>query len=180
MGIEGLEKATKMAILNSNYMKDCLKDTYTITDVNDEGFVGHEFIIDVTEFKKLGITENDIAKRLIDYSFHPPTMSWPRSGVLMIEPTESESKDELDRFIEAMKEIRHEIYLIECGRYNRNNNPLKNAPHNLKMIPNWIFPYSIKRAFYPVDGLLNNKFMPSVGRVDDIYGDKLLLAEGKN
>ena len=180
MGIKGLEKATKMAILNSNYMKVCLQDNYTITDINDEGFVGHEFIIDVTEFKELGITENDIAKRLIDYSFHPPTMSWPRSGVLMFEPTESESKEELDRLIEAMLSIRKEINMIKEGKYDKLNNPIKNAPHNMKMVIDWKFPYSIKEALYPVDGLMYNKFMPSVGRVNDIYGDKLLLSKSKN
>ena len=103
MGSDGLVKATETAILNSNYLKQSLKDDYKIVDTNNEGFVGHEFIVDVSEFKNLGISEGDISKRLIDYSFHPPTMSWPRTGVLMFEPTESESKEELDRLVKALK-----------------------------------------------------------------------------
>ena len=177
MGTDGLKKATKMAILNSNYLKHSLQDNYTIVDVNKDGFVGHEFIIDVSEFKELDITENDIAKRLIDYSFHPPTMSWPRSGVLMFEPTESESKEELDRLILAMKSIRHEIQAIEDGVSQKDTNVLKNAPHSFQLVENWQYPYSIKDALYPVDNLYNRKFMNAIGRVDDVYGDKLLLSK---
>jgi glycine dehydrogenase len=177
MGTDGLKKATQMAILNSNYLKNSLQDSYTIIDVNKDGFVGHEFIIDVSEFKELNITENDIAKRLIDYSFHPPTMSWPRSGVLMFEPTESESKDELDRLILAMKSIRREIQAIEDGYSYKDNNVLKNAPHSFRLVENWSYPYSIKEALYPVDNLYNRKFMNAIGRVDDVYGDKMLLSK---
>jgi glycine dehydrogenase len=176
MGTSGLKQATQMAILNSNYLKNSLQDSYTIIDVNKDGFVGHEFIIDVSEFKELDITENDIAKRLIDYSFHPPTMSWPRSGVLMFEPTESESKEELDRLIIAMKSIRREIQDIEDGLSHKDINVLKNSPHSFRLVENWTYPYSIKEALYPVDNLYVRKFMNAIGRVDDVYGDKQMLS----
>ena len=179
MGSSGLTKATKMALLNANYLKDKLKDDYTIIDINKQDTIAHEFIIDVSEFKKNGITENDIAKRLMDYSFHPPTMSWPRSGVLMFEPTESESIEELDRLITAMKCIRQEIRDIEEEKIDSQNNVLKNAPHTVNMTLNWDFPYSIQEALYPVDNLKTNKFFPSVGRVNDLYGDRLLLNQHK-
>ena len=172
MGNDGLREATETAILNANYLKESLKEDYTITDVNENGKVAHEFIIDVKEFKDVGINENDIAKRLIDYSFHPGTMSWPRSGVLMIEPTESENLEELDRLIMALKSIRQEIRDIENGNDCLDNNVLKNAPHNVKMILEWKYPYSMEKAFYPVSYLKDRKFWPSVGRVNDIYGDK--------
>ena len=174
MGTLGLSKATKIAILNSNYLKNSLKDDYTIKDVNENGVVGHEFIIDVSEFKKLNINENDIAKRLMDYNFHPPTMSWPRSGVLMFEPTESETIEELDRLILAMKSIREEIREIEKNK-NFTNNLLKNAPHSFKTIDKWKYDYTIQEAFYPVKNLYNKKFNIPVSRVDDVYGDKLLM-----
>ena len=177
MGLEGLKKATKMAILNSNYLKNSLKDYFKIKDVNEHGMVGHEFIVDVSEYREYGITENDIAKRLIDYSFHPPTMSWPRGGVLMFEPTESESKEELDRLIIAMKSIKNELEEIKEGTVSKDNNLLKNAPHCMEMVENWKFPYSIKDAFYPVEYLKKKKFNVPVGRVDDVYGDKVLLKQ---
>jgi len=177
MGTRGLLEASKMAILNSNYLKSNLEDYFTINDVNKHGFVGHEFIIDVSEFKKYGITENDIAKRLIDYSFHPPTMSWPRSGVLMFEPTESESKDELDRLIEAMKSIRNEIQEVIDNSDVQNDNVINNAPHSLDLITSWDKNYSIEKAFYPVNSLKKNKHFPTVNRVNDLYGDKLLLGK---
>lgn len=173
MGTRGLKRATEMALLNSNYLKSLLREYYKIEDVNENGMVGHEFIIDVSEFKRLGITENDIAKRLIDYSFHPPTMSWPRSGVLMIEPTESESKEELDRFVEAMKGIRREIKEIE--EEGLESNVIKNAPHCFPMTNDWKYSYPIEKAFYPVDSLLDKKFNIPVARVDDVYGDRFLL-----
>ena len=175
MGLSGLVKATQMAILNSNYLKNSLKDDYDIIDVNENDTVGHEFIVDVSEFREFGITENDIAKRLIDYSFHPPTMSWPRTGVLMFEPTESESKEELDRLIIAMKSIRKEIEDIKQGISDKDNNLLKNSPHCMKMTIDWNYPYSIKDAFHPVDYLTKNKFNVPIGRVDDVYGDRNLL-----
>ena len=181
MGTKGLLTATKMAILNSNYLKSCLEDHYTIIDVNKHGFVGHEFIIDVTEFKKYGINDNDIAKRLIDYSFHPPTISWPRMGVLMFEPTESESKEELDRMVNAMISIRSEIQQVidshDSNSTELPTNVLKNAPHSLDMISSWDKPYSIDQAFFPVDSLRKDKSFPSVSRVDDLYGDKLILGK---
>ena len=170
-----LKEATEIALLNSNYLKESLKDYYTIIDINKNGRVGHEFIIDISEFKKYNITENDIAKRLMDYSFHPPTMSWPRTGVLMIEPTESESKEELDRFIESMISIKKEIdYIIE-NDIDKDNNILKNSPHTFRMTENWNYNYSIKEAFYPIKNLYKRKYDTPIGRVDDLYGDKLLL-----
>ena len=180
MGTAGLIKATEMALLNSNYLKHVLQNYYTIIDENKYGFVGHEFIIDVNEFKKYGINDNDIAKRLIDYNFHPPTMSWPRTGVLMFEPTESESKEELDRLTEAMISIRKEI--DECINLYENNldinsSILKNAPHALDQIINWNKEYTIEKAFFPVPSLKENKHFPSKSRVDDLYGDKLLLSK---
>jgi glycine dehydrogenase len=163
--------------LNSNYLKDSLKDYYQITDTNKNDRVGHEFIIDVKEFTKYGITENDIAKRIIDYNFHPPTMSWPRKNVLMFEPTESESKDELDRLIEAMINIRKEIDEIVNGEVDSNNNVLKNAPHTLNDIIDWKYPYSIKKGLYPVESLRDSKFYPPISRVNTAYGDKKLLSK---
>lgn len=175
MGIHGLTTASQTAILNANYLKHELRDDYTICDVNSNGMVGHEFIIDVSEFKKHDITENDIAKRLMDYSFHPPTMSWPRPGVLMIEPTESESVEELDRFVNALRGIRAEISEIIDGTCDRKNNVLKNAPHTFEMLAAWEFPYSFEKAFYPVKSLYKNKFEVPVGRINDVVGDKQML-----
>ena len=172
-----LKNATEAALLNSNYMKTKLDNYYTIIDVNENGYVGHEFIIDVSEFKKYNITENDIAKRLIDYSFHPPTMSWPRTSVLMFEPTESESKEELDRLIDAMINIRKEINYIIENNIDREDNILKNAPHTIKMLEDWKYEYSIQEAFYPIKNLYNRKFDIPVSRVNDLYGDKLLLSK---
>ena len=182
MGEEGLRKATQTAILNANYLKANLNDYYTIKDVNENGLVGHEFIIDTMEFRKIGISESDIAKRLIDYSFHPPTMSWPRGGVLMFEPTESECKEELDRLIEALISIRNEIKEVEEGKDEfgneicKDNNVLKNAPHNFDIISDeWKYPYTFKKAFYPVSNLKKYKFNIPIGRINDIEGDKSLL-----
>ena len=169
-------KSTEYAILAANYLKSQLQDHYTIIDTNQEGFVAHEFIIDVSEFanRKVGITEEDIAKRLIDYSFHPPTMSWPRSRVMMFEPTESESLAELDRLVEAMKSIRREI--------DEEPKLLKNAPHATHMVTDWPFHYSIERALYPVCSLKNNntKFHVPIGRIHNAIGDKKLLGIWKD
>jgi len=175
MGYDGLQYASKIALLNSNYLKDCLKDHYKIIDVNDNNRVGHEFIVDVNQFSKYNITENDIAKRLIDYSFHPPTMSWPRKGVLMFEPTESESKEELDRLILSMIEIRKEIDEIIQSKVDSNNNVLKNSPHGLNGLSEWNYPYSIEKGFYPLPHLKESKFYPPISRVNNSYGDKELL-----
>ena len=177
MGSSNLKKATEVAILNTNYMKTALDPYYTITDVNEYGRVGHEFIIDLAEFNKYNITEFDISKRLIDYSIHPGTMAWPRKSVIMIEPTESESKKEIDRFIEAMISIKNEINEIIMGEYDTNNNILKNSPHSLSLLDKeWIHPYTTKKAFYPIDSLVHNKHFPSVNRVNDVIGDKNLLS----
>jgi glycine dehydrogenase len=180
MGSQNLKKATEIAILNANYLKSSLENHYTIIDHNEHGRVAHEFIIDVSEYYKYGITETDISKRLIDYYFHPGTMSWPRKGVMMIEPTESESKEELDRFVGAMVSIRKEIDNIimnyEDNETKKNSNLLKNAPHSLSLLSeNWEYPYSIKEAYYPIDSLVKNKKFPAVSRVDDVYGDKKIL-----
>jgi glycine dehydrogenase len=164
-------KSTEYAILNANYLKSQLQNDYTIIDTNQDGFVAHEFIIDVSEFAKQNITEEDIAKRLMDYSFHPPTMSWPRSRVMMFEPTESESLAELDRLVEAMKSIRREI--------EEEPMLLKNAPHTMNMVSNWTFDYSIERAMYPVPSLKENKFHIPIGRVNNAIGDKKMLAISK-
>lgn len=177
---ENIKQSSEIAILNANYLKDCLKNDFTIVDVNQNGRVGHEFIIDVTEFKKYGITENDIAKRLIDYSFHPPTMSWPRSGVLMFEPTESESLEELHRIRDAMLSIKQEIMEIAEGKYEKDNNVLVNAPHCQKMILEWDYPYSMEKAFYPVKGLKENKYWPPVGRIENRTSDVGLLKKMKD
>ena len=154
-----------------------LEPYYTITDVNDNGRVGHEFIIDINEFYKYNITESDISKRLIDYSIHPGTMSWPKKGVIMIEPTESESKKEIDIFIEAMVSIKNEINEIINGDYDTNNNLLKNSPHSLSLLDkDWVHPYSTKKAYYPLKSLVYNKHFPSVNRINDVIGDKNLLS----
>ena len=175
MGSEGLKKSTETAILSANYLKTKLESYYTIIDVNSNNRVAHEFIIDTTEFKDYNINDVDISKRLIDYSFHPPTMSWPRQNVLMFEPTESESKEELDRLIEALISIKQEIDEIKYNQVCSENNVLKNAPHTIQMMSNWNYPYSIQKACYPVKSLEKNKFWSSVGRVNDALGDKKLL-----
>ena len=177
MGSSNLKKSTEIAILNANYMKKQLDPYYKIIDINENGRVGHEFIIDVNDLYKYNITELDISKRLIDYSFHPGTMSWPRKGVIMIEPTESESKKELDRYIEAMISIKNEINEIINGGYDTNNNLLKNAPHSLSLLnKKWSYPYSTKKAYYPIDSLVLNKHFPSINRINDVTGDKKLLS----
>lgn len=176
---DNIKQSSEIAILNANYLKDSLKDYYTILDVNKNDRVGHEFIIDVSEFFKYGISENDIAKRLIDYSFHPPTMSWPRKGVLMFEPTESESLKELNRLRDAMISIRKEIDEVIEGKYDKTNNILTNSPHCQQMVLDWHYPYSIEKAFYPVDNLKKHKYWPPIGRVDNVEGDKTLLQKTK-
>ncbi len=177
MGSRNLRYATEMAILNANYLKEKLQDDFTIYTTNENGRVGHEFIITLHEFNDVKIKDVDIAKRLIDYSFHPPTMSWPVPNSLMIEPTESESKHELDRFISAMKNIRIEIDEIREGKYPIDNNVLKNSPHNMHSVKNWTFPYTIEKACFPVECLNSRKFWPAVSRVNDLYGDKNLVVK---
>ena len=174
LGVKGLTKATKVAILNANYIKERLSKKYEILYSGEFGRAAHEMIIDCRPFKKYGIDVSDIAKRLIDYGFHAPTVSFPVLGTLMIEPTESESKTELDRFCDAMLLIRKEI--SNCSE-NDENNILKNAPHTLSMITSdtWDYKYSREQAVFPIEYLKENKFWPSVRRVDDAHGDRNLI-----
>ena len=177
MGGEGLAKATKFAILNANYIARRLGSHFALLFKNDRGRVAHECILDMRPFKEsAGITVDDIAKRLIDYGFHAPTMSFPVPGTLMIEPTESEPKSELDRFCEAMISIRGEIRAIEEGRVDRNNNPLKNAPHTALDLAddNWAHPYPRMLGCYPA-GASGDKYWCPVNRVDNVYGDRNLI-----
>jgi glycine dehydrogenase len=174
LGAEGLTESTKIAILNANYLKARLQGHFDTLYSGERGRAAHEMIIDCRAFKEHGIEVSDIAKRLMDYGFHAPTVSFPVAGTLMIEPTESESKEELDRFCDAMISIRKEI---ESTDKNQPNNILKNAPHTLEMLTadNWDFPYSRTQAAFPLDYVHNNKFWPSVRRVDDAYGDRNLI-----
>ncbi|HWG96864.1 MAG TPA: glycine dehydrogenase (aminomethyl-transferring), partial [Nitrospira sp.] len=178
MGRDGLTKATQVAILNANYMVKRLEKHYSILYKGDSGLVAHEFILDLREFKdSAGIEAMDVAKRLMDYGFHAPTVSFPVAGTLMIEPTESEAKSELDRFCEALILIRAEIQEIIDGRQPRTNNVLKNAPHTAAMVTatEWNRPYSRELAAFPAPWLRSNKFWPSVSRIDEAYGDRHLV-----
>ncbi|XP_015433487.1 PREDICTED: glycine dehydrogenase (decarboxylating), mitochondrial [Dufourea novaeangliae] len=179
MGPGGLRKATQVAILNANYMSKRLEKFYRTLYKGKTGLVAHEFILDVRDFKKTtNIEAVDIAKRLMDYGFHAPTMSWPVAGTLMIEPTESEDKGELDRFCDALISIRHEINDIETGKVDIANNPLKMAPHTQEQVisSTWDRSYSRELAAFPAPFVKgNNKIWPSVGRIDDIYGDTNLF-----
>lgn len=177
LGESGLTESTKAAILSANYIKSQLETDYDILYQGKNDTVAHEMILDCRSFKKVGVEVVDIAKRLIDYGFHAPTVSFPVNGTLMIEPTESESLNELNRFIKAMKGIRSEIALIENGAVGKENNVLKNAPHpEYTCVANeWNYPYSRTEAAYPDQELVGNKFWPSVKRVDDAYGDRNLI-----
>ena len=178
MGNNGLIEATKNAILNTNYIAERLKDHYDILYKGQNGLVAHECIIDIRPLKDLaGIEVEDVAKRLIDYGFHAPTMSWPVAGTLMIEPTESESLKEIDRFCEAMICIRQEIEEIATGKVSNEDNLLKNAPHTAKKLITevWDHKYSREKAAYPVEGMQQNKYWPPIGRVDNVYGDRNLV-----
>ena len=178
MGNDGLIEATKNAILNTNYIAERLKDHYDILYKGQNGLVAHECIIDIRPLKDLaGIEVEDVAKRLIDYGFHAPTMSWPVAGTLMIEPTESESLKEIDRFCEAMICIRQEIEEIATGKVSNEDNLLKNAPHTAKKLITevWNHEYSREKAAYPVEGMQQNKYWPPIGRVDNVYGDRNLV-----
>ena len=174
LGLEGLKKVTKTAILNANYIKSRLEEHYSILYTGEQGRAAHEMILDVREFKAKGIEVTDIAKRLIDYGFHAPTVSFPVAGTLMIEPTESESKQELDRFCDAMISIRQEI---ENATIDNPVNELKNSPHTLAMLTsdNWDLPYSRQKAAYPLPYVSENKLWPTVRRIDDAYGDRNLI-----
>lgn len=178
MGTEGLTLATKVAILNANYIAKQLESAYGVLYKGSKGLVAHECILDTRNLKKLaGIEAEDIAKRLMDYGFHAPTMSFPVPGTLMIEPTESESKAELDRFCSAMLQIRKEIETIEKGKMDKGDNPLKNAPHTAPMVltDDWKHSYPREMAAYPLPWLRASKFWPAVGRVDNVYGDRNLF-----
>jgi glycine dehydrogenase len=174
LGAEGLTESTRIAILNANYLKERLQGHFDTLYSGERGRAAHEMIIDCRSFKANGIEVGDIAKRLMDYGFHAPTVSFPVAGTLMIEPTESESKEELDRFCDAMISIRKEI---EGATKENTNNVLKNAPHTLEILTadNWDLPYSRQKAAYPLEYLTENKFWPSVRRVDDAFGDRNLI-----
>jgi glycine dehydrogenase len=178
MGADGLKKATQVAILNANYMAKRLQADYPVLFAGRNGRVAHEFILDLRPFaKSAGIEVEDVAKRLMDYGFHAPTMSFPVPGTLMIEPTESEPKDELDRFCDAMIAIREEIRAVEEGRADRGNNPLKNAPHTMQAVvaSDWDRPYSREEAAFPAPWVRAHKFWPAVARIDNAYGDRNLV-----
>jgi glycine dehydrogenase len=177
MGAAGLTEATKMAILNANYIKESLKDHYATLYSGSNGRCAHEMILDCREWKKDGVEVSDIAKRLMDFGFHAPTTSFPVVDTLMVEPTESESKAELDRFCEAMITIRGEIDDIIAGRVDKKDNVIKHAPHTAKAVVSdrWTRPYSREQAAFPLAWVRENKFWPSVARVDNVYGDKNLV-----
>ncbi|HEY9045912.1 MAG TPA: aminomethyl-transferring glycine dehydrogenase [Ohtaekwangia sp.] len=177
MGGDGLTNATRYAILNANYIKNRLEGHYKILYTGTKGRCAHEMIVDCRDFKKAGIEVEDIAKRLMDYGFHAPTVSFPVAGTLMIEPTESEPKEELDRFVDALIEIRNEIREVEEGKADKEQNVLKNAPHTAAVITadEWTLPYSRSKAAYPLPYVREAKFWPSVSRVDNAYGDRNLV-----
>ena len=176
LGPDGLKKSTEIAILNANYLKSKLEDDYDILYTSENGRVAHEMIVDFRSFKDVGIEVTDIAKRLMDYGFHAPTVSFPVAGTMMMEPTESESMAELDRFIHAMQLIRREINEIIEKKSSIDDNVLKNAPHTMPMVinSNWDKPYSVEKAVFPMDTVKYNKFWPTVRRVDETYGDRNL------
>jgi glycine dehydrogenase len=163
--------------LNANYLKAKLEKYYDVLYTNQNNVVAHEFILDFRPFKKLGIEVSDIAKRLMDYGFHAPTVSFPVAGTLMIEPTESESKAELDRFADALIQIKNEIDEIANGDFPQDNNVLKNAPHPLDIVTadTWEFPYSREKAAYPLEWVHERKFFTPVARIDDAFGDRNLI-----
>jgi glycine dehydrogenase len=175
MGAAGLTAATQVAILNANYIAKRLEPFFPVLFKGRTGLVAHECILDLRHFKS--VTVEDVAKRLMDYGFHAPTISWPVPGTMMVEPTESESKAELDRFCEAMIGIHAEIKAIESGEADRQNNLLKNAPHTADVLvaDKWDRPYSREQAAYPAPWLRDYKFWPAVGRIDNVYGDRNLV-----
>lgn len=180
MGADGLKGASERAILNANYMAKVLSDHYPIVYTGKNGTCAHEFLLDLRHLKQTAnIEAEDIAKRLIDYGYHSPTMSWPVAGTLMIEPTESESKAELDRFCQAMISIRNEIKEVEEGKYDKNNNVLKNSPHTAHAVlsDKWDKPYGREKAAFPAYWTQVYKFWPTVSRVDNVGGDRNLVAK---
>jgi glycine dehydrogenase len=177
LGAEGLTSATKHAILNANYVKARLEGHYPVLYTGPNGRVAHELIFDIRPFKSdADIDEQDVAKRLMDYGFHAPTVSFPVAGTLMVEPTESEPREELDRFCDALITIRGEIQAIIDGRADREDNVLKNAPHTAHVVTaeKWTHPYSREQAAFPLPFVRANKFWPPVGRIDNPYGDRNL------
>jgi glycine dehydrogenase len=182
MGPDGLQSATEIAILAANYISARLKDHYPTLYASANGHVAHECILDLRPLKESsgganGISAEDVAKRLMDYGFHAPTLSFPVPGTLMVEPTESETLDELDRFINAMIAIRGEIAKVESGEWPRDNNPLKHAPHTAASLmgADWDRPYSREIGGFPLTTLKQVKYWPPVGRVDNVYGDRNLF-----
>ncbi|MBH3449112.1 aminomethyl-transferring glycine dehydrogenase [Pseudomonas putida] len=177
MGGAGLKRASQMAILNANYIARRLEEHYPVLYTGGNGLVAHECILDLRPLKDTsGISVDDVAKRLIDFGFHAPTMSFPVAGTLMIEPTESESKEELDRFCDAMIQIREEIRAVESGTVDKDDNPLKNAPHTAaELVGEWAHGYSREQAVYPLPSLVESKYWPPVGRVDNVFGDRNLV-----
>ncbi len=177
MGAQGLKRATQVAILNANYIKEKLADSYPVLYTNQKGRAAHEMIIDCRAFKEFGVEVEDIAKRLMDYGYHSPTVSFPVPGTMMIEPTESESKMELDKFCTAMISIRKEIQEIADGKADAEQNVLKNAPHTMSvaLAEKWELPYSREKAVFPLESVRQSKFWPSVSRIDSAYGDRNLM-----
>jgi glycine dehydrogenase len=177
LGAQGVTDATRYAILNANYIKARLEKPYPVLYARANGRVAHELIFDLRGFKAAGIDEMDVAKRLMDYGFHAPTVSFPVPGTLMVEPTESEDKAELDRFCDAMIHIRQEIEDVVTGRADRLDNVLKNAPHTMETVSatEWTHPYTREHAAFPLPFVRANKFWPNVGRIDNPYGDRNLF-----
>jgi glycine dehydrogenase len=177
LGAEGVTDATRYAILNANYIKARLETHYPVLYARETGRVAHELIFDLRQFKAAGVEEMDVAKRLMDYGFHAPTVSFPVAGTLMVEPTESEDKAELDRFCDAMIQIRREIEDVVSGRADKLDNPLKNAPHTAEAVSasEWPHKYSREQAAFPLPFVKEKKFWPPVGRIDNPYGDRNLF-----
>lgn len=177
LGGQGLTQATSCAILNANYMAKRINDYFPVLYRGKNGQCAHEFIVDIRPFKEYGIVEEDVAKRLQDYGFHSPTMSWPVGGTLMIEPTESEDRAELDRLCDALISIRGEIEDIITGAIAVEDSPLKHAPHTAEMVTaeQWSRPYSRDEAAFPAPWVKATKFWPTVGRIDNVYGDRNLI-----
>jgi glycine dehydrogenase len=177
MGATGLTMATKVAILNANYVAARLGKFFPVLYRGNAGLVAHECIVDLRAWKKHGIEAEDAAKRLMDYGYHAPTMSFPVPGTFMIEPTESETKDELDRFCDAMIAIHGEMQAVANGESDKTNNPLKHAPHTAKVVcaTDWAHPSSRETAAFPALWTRAGKFWPAVGRVDNVYGDRNLV-----
>ena len=178
MGAEGLKKASQVSILSANYIAKKLSSGFKVLYTGKNGNVAHECIIDIRPIKtKSGISEEDLAKRLIDYGYHAPTMSWPVAGTIMIEPTESENLEEMDRFCAALLSIKKEIDKVEQGLSDKTDNLLKNAPHTfLEVAANeWTHKYTREQAAFPNEFIRNNKYWAPVGRVDNVYGDRNLV-----